>query len=384
MKRQYKLLVIGEISSTFIINFVKFLKAENPLVKIYFWGEDSHYKVVDDSVFNCFEKYCIFDQSIRTKRIPVLRFLEKIYKCRNNFKSFTRGEHFDIINIQYIRGRYMFLGDCMRETSSKIVLCPWGSDVLRVGKVEIAMQKMLYNRADFVKGPEGRFTDRVKSQYGVPEEKLVPIHLGSSLIDYIIEKKKKIDCDQAKNVLGLGNYYIITCGYNASSHQNHFYIIDAVYKVKDKLPPNLLLLFPLTYAGNLQYVTSIKKYVCELGIDAVYYEEFLDIQKLFLIRQATDMFVHVQSSDSFSASIREYLLCGKKVVNGGWLRYTDLEIEGDVPYFVTKDLSSLADTILYAYNSKKHHISNRVCKKIEGLGWCSVIKDWNAFFSRII
>ena len=95
------------------------------------------------------------------------------------------------------------------------------------------------------------------------------------------------------------------------------------------------------------------------------------------------MFIHVQSTDAGNASLREYLFCEKKVINGEWIRYEDLEINGTVPYFIAKDLKSLDKTIMEAFKSDPINISEATIKIIEEKSWKSAIKGWDNFFSEI-
>lgn len=382
MKNDYRLLLLGAFNSIFVRDFIIHLKKVNPDAHIYYWGPKSQYPDRDNlNILNFLDSsYFYEDKSFLRRRY--FRYILDFYLCRKNFIKFTSSKHFDVVCINFVQYSHSFILDHINKCSSNLVVAPWGSDVLRVGRLEKMMQSLVYKASDYVKGPQGKFTEIVKKQYRVPDEKLVSLHLGSSLIDYILENKKSTSADLAKNKLGIENNYVITCGYNANPAQNHLAILESINKIKDKLPKNLMLLFPFTYGSIPTYIESVKNKVCELGLNAIYFEEFLDTPKLFLLRQATDIFIHIQSSDSFSASIREYLLCEKKVINGAWLKYSDLEEDGIIPYFITKDVSTLSETILKAYQSEPLQISDKAYNTIVQMGW-SVINDWNNLFVRI-
>ena len=193
--------------------------------------------------------------------------------------------------------------------------------------------------------------------------------------------KIQIDVNEAKRLLGIDNHYVITCGYKALEAHQHIKIIEAIHQVRNQLPDDLLLLFPLTYPNNTEYVQTIKQKVNEYGMKAIYFEQFLDIPHLFLIRQATDMFIHVQPTDASSASLQEYLLCEKKVINGAWLQYPELIKNGVMPYFELDKLENLSQTILDVYRLDPIKMEKDLFMVFVKKQWKVVIKDWDYFFS---
>ena len=157
-------------------------------------------------------------------------------------------------------------------------------------------------------------------------------------------------------------------------------MIEAVDAIKDKLPSNLLLLFPMTYAGNKEYFKELQDLLTIKGIAYKFVTDFMSLDELFDLRMATDIFVHVQKSDANASSVQEYLLCEKKVVNGEWLRYKELEKNGKAPYYIVESLSTLNDAILRAYQSDESIISAEVIDYIESYGWKKWIVKWDAYY----
>ena len=379
--KEFSLLIMGYFESVFIIQFVKNLKKNNPNAKIYYWGRKPNKEVVDKDYINCYEDYCFYDISHKIK-VPVLNKIDAVLQYRKCFKSFILNRHFDYINIHFVRPEYFLLMDYMKKCSSKIVLTPWGSDVYRVKKTVKFLVNRIYKKADIVTGRNNRFTRDVIRIFEVPDVKMHYCELGVESFDYIVENKKHIDTDIAKKKLGLGGKYVITCGYNAIRAQQHLSIIDSIYKIKNELPSNLMLLFPFTYPQDNEYKAQVKERIKERGLDAVYFEEFLDVPNLYLVRMATDMFIHVQTTDAFSASFMEYLLCEKKIVNGKWLKYPELEKNGVVPYFEVDSMDHLDECILHAYLSAPISIANETFEEIEKKQWKGVIKKWSQLFSE--
>ena len=383
--KEYRLLLIGDFYSIYIINYVKSLKRENPHARISFWGTDREHEGDNDPDYlKCFEKYHLFSiNEIYSKFSPV-KSLYSIYLLRKDFMSFVKSEKFDFINIHFVLYKYSFLIDIFKRVSSNLVLSPWGSDVYRIGRTEKFLLRFLYKSADFISGQDDKFTKDVMCLFDIPKSKLVPVLLGSATVDYILENIGTVSEKDAKSKMGLDGAYVITCGYNASPAQQHVRIIDAINSVRTELPENLVLLFPFTYNGNPEYTNEIKRKIKESNLTALFYEDFLDLPELFLLRQATDIFIHMQLSDAGSSSLREYMLCGKKVINGSWLRYEELEKDGSIPYFIAKDFESLGMTIVSAYKSTPISISDYVYKVLERKGTKFTIARTNNFFCEIV
>lgn len=382
--KDYKLLLTGTFDDLYMIDFVKFLKKENPHCHIYYWGPRWEFRAMQDH--NCLallDNYYTFKLLPGISRLSFLKEKYVRFEYRRHFKKFSQLHHFDIICLQTLKSNYTYVKDLFNASSNNILVVPWGNDVYKAGLDEKVKQTQLLQFATFVTGNNGQFHKLVKKTYNVPDEKFVSLKMGSALIDYIFEHKDVISTDEAKKEFGLHGKYVITCGHNAVEGQNHLAMIDAVCQVRDKLPSNLVLLFPFTYGGNASYVDTVKRKIEEVSLEAVFIEEYLNLPKLFLLRQATDMFIHVQKSDAGSTSVREYILCNKKVLNGEWLRYQDLESGGQIPYFVVDKLDNLGTTILNAYNSHPIKIGNGVLDVIEQRSWRSAIKKWNVFFESI-
>ena len=379
-KKDYSVLLIGNFESVFVVQFVKNLKKSNPYAHLYFWGYTRDESDTDRSFIDCYDEYSFFN----IKRIinsSVFWRLKAIVQLRKSFRTFVSDKHFDYINIHYIKPEYFFILDYLKSHASTLVLSPWGSDVYGAKGINKLLVKRTFNSADYITGGDGRFAKDFMQIFSVPEKKFVLCKIGVETIEYIIEHKNLIDINEAKRRLGIENKYVITCGYKAMSSHQHLRIIEAIREVKDQLPSNLLLLFPLTYPNDPKYVQEIKEKVEKYGLEAVYYDHFLDMQNLFLLRQATDMFIHVQPTDASSASLWEYILCEKKIVNGAWLQYPELIKNGVTPYFVVNSLDTLGQKIVEVYQSKPIKMEKELFLDFEKKQWKVVIRDWDLFFS---
>lgn len=382
MKKDFSLLLIGFFDSVYFIQFVKNIKSKCPDAHLFYWGYKPSANVNDEVYLDCFDEYSFVDV-IHKRRNIILRKIESVLQFRSQFRAFTLHKKFDCVNIHFVRPEYFFIQNYLRKCSSKIMLTPWGSDVYRIDKKSIFLLKKLYASADYITGGNDRFVQDIIRKFNVDRNKILNYCLGADIIDYISDHKSIIDVFEAKKQMGLEGNYVITCGYNALQEQQHEIIIDSIISIKDSLPPNLLLLFPFTYPQNPPYIKVIKEKVRRSGLKALFVERFLNLSDLFLIRQATDMFVHIQTTDAGSTSVREYILCEKNVINGSWLKYPELGRANHYPYYEVDNLANLGQIILKAYLSGPLPVEKETLDVIEQRKWGNAIDNWVLFFSNL-
>ena len=332
---------------------------------------------------SCIRSFGVFNLSKKLWSFPGLRSLEIVYNWRKNFQCFVKGKHYDIAQIHYPEYSMSFILEDLHKVADNLVVTPWGSDVYRIGERKKRIVQKIFDAADYVTGAGDRFTQDFMRIFNVPDEKFAHADLGSETIDYISDHKDYLTTEIAKRNLDIEGYYTIGCGYNASEGQQHLKIIESVAKAKNQLPEKLMLLFPVTYPKNADYVKKLKAAVKESGLRAMWFDEFMDLPSLFELQMATDMFIHVQTTDANSTSLKEYILCGKNCVNGSWLEYDDIEEKGHKPFHVVEDLSNLDHAIVDAYLKGAPEVSQNVLLHIESLGCKPAAKVWNDLFMQI-
>lgn len=379
--REYSILVVGNFASVYVVQFVKNLKKVNPAVHIFFWGYTQDMETLGEDYLSCYDEHYLFDINHKASS-SIFEKVKAAIQLNRHFKKFASGKHFDYVSIQYVRPELFFALHGMKKHSSKLILTPWGSDVYRINKHFKMLAQKIYDAADYVTGPDDRFTRDFTRIFNIPQEKIVHVDLGVEPIEYIIDHKKQIDANEAKRLLGVEGKYVITCGYKAMVGHRHIEIIEAVSQVKDRLPDNLVLFFPFTYPKDPEYVESVKAKVNEHGLSAVYFDHFLELPELFQLRQATDLFVHIQPTDASSGTLYEYILCEKKILNGAWLQYPEIEKEGIKPYFLVDNLEELGEAIVRAFKSEPIKIPSSVIQDLSKKQWKVVIKEWDNFLAE--
>ena len=390
-KRNYSILIVGLYClPSHLDRFIRNLKLNNPDVRIsLLTNRPSH--VFPAEMHGSIEEFIKWKFSSRMNRSPFVNRL--INRCSSwiQIRSLARVRHYDIVNIHY---PYFFLSYVMGQfgrMASTIVVSPWGSDVLRLeGKKKRKLLGKVFKKADFItSNPKGRIGKVLVEEMGIDEGKLHPLAWGSETIDYINEHIQDVSTEDAKKKLGFENRYVITCGYNAFEEQRHEIMIRAIQGIRSQLPPELILLFPVTYGATSgtkkdDYVKRLRELCLESGLDAVFCEDYLSVPDLFVLRQATDMFIHIQTTDGGNSSLQEYVLLGKKVIHGSWIHYSHLEKYKPLFYFPVDDLDLLGETVLNAYHSEPIETPVEVLDHIRNRGWKAKMELWNEFFVSIV
>lgn len=382
--KDYSILLMGAFYNNHMIRFVKHLKKENPNARIDFFAPIEPGRTVNDDYMSCFRECRQVTFSSSFHSIPLLRALEVSYNWHRKFHQFSNKRKYDIVNIHYPLYHHNYILNDLQLITDNLVLTPWGSDVYRIDEHKRRLLKNVFDTARFVTGAGDRFTRDFMNKFDIPKKKFIHADIGSEMIDYITENKEAQSTEDAKRELGIEGRYVITCGYNSSKAQRHIDIINAISKVRDQLPHDLVLLFPVTYPKeNAQYVSELKKLTKEKGINSVFFEDYLDVNNLFVVRQATDMFIHVQTTDANNTSIKEYLLLNKNCINGAWMVYDDIETDSYKPYYTVSNIDELDKVIIEAYIQGTPVIKESVTQYIQSLGCKPVAREWNSFFESI-
>ncbi len=385
--KAYSIFIVGMYGiPSHIIRFVRNLKQTNPSVSITLFS-DRKKDVFQKEIGDYLDKYIQCEKYTGwPKRLWKFRRLFDQIAFERQLRNMTKENTYDIVNIHYPTSRLYNVMKYFRKMSRTVVVSPWGSDVLRVSDKEKKRLRQVFKNSDYITvGSGGIFGKVLCQEMRIGKEKFHPLAWGSETIDYINEHLSEISVEQAKELLGLSGKYVITCGYNAFEEQRHEIIVNAINNKRRQLPDNMILLFPLTYGSSYgnkkqQHVDKVKSLCEELSLPTKFYENYLSVSELFLLRRATDMFIHIQPTDGGNSSLQEYVLCGAKIVHGSWIKYNNLEQYKPLFYYPVNDLDELGDVIVDAYRSESIRIPEQVMEFIRNRGWKAKMMLWDDFF----
>ncbi len=387
--KSYKLLIIAWYAYIgHVAEFIRNLKKINPHVEISLLTSEADLEDIP--------------KGIRGNASDIICFQYYLGKCKNKYvvelinrfhflRAFIRlsKRNYDIVDVHFAKPRLFYALSWIKKMSDHLVLSPWGSDVLRVeGEKKIKRLNKVYAAAQFVTiGKETMIAKRLINEFGVDPDRFINLGWGGEFFDFIQENAVDVTTEEAKARFGLNNRYVITCGYNTQREQRHAAIINAISSVRSQLPENITLLFPFTYGRTTwseKYTEAIKDEAKKLGFDVVAIEESLSMPDLLKLRMATDIFVHVQTTDGGSRCVMEYVACNKKVVHGSWIKYAYLEDYQPSCYFPVDRLENLGRCIVKAYNTEIGPLPQEVSRIIMERSWKHNMTLWNNFFESLV
>ena len=382
--KKYSLLVIALYCySGHAKAFVNHLMAKNPLIDLTLLTNKPELMstLLDDKSV----KIVPYNVSSVKCRFSRLRHWIIKYKQIRFFADFSIDKKYDIVNVHFPNKYMSYVYKYLRRMSKNVVVAPWGSDILRQDNDYLNHLAGLYKNVDYIstdkKSPLGK---KIIDVFNIDPNKIVCSSFGTDIVDFALKDGNSLSQEDAKQRFGLNGRYVITCGYNGIKNHRHKEIIEAIEAVKDRLPDNLTLLFPMTYLKNDIYMEECKQKCKEYDIDAVFLTEYMSVEDVYKLRKATDMFVHVQTTDANSGTVKEYILCDKKIVHGSWIKYEELEVFQPLFYFPVEKLEDLGDVIVKAYCSDKIKISQGVLDNVISCGWDNRITKLNDFFMSIV
>lgn len=388
--KKYSILIVG-IKCYFghVMEFVVNLKKKNPLVDITLILSPIPDEV--NKELTRFVNRIVIHKTYESKIVPhfIISGTNAIL-CYLAFFRLHLRSHFDIVDIHFVKPYIKYAMPIIRKMTKNIVITPWGSDVMRVENAKsIDVLCKIYSQARYVTvGKDSQIGRCAIEKFKVNPDKMVKLGWGGVFFDYMEENSEIVTTEEAKARFGLSGRYVITCGYNMRKAQRLEDIIDAVYSVKDQLPENLTLLFMRTYRESVNKKVSYSQTIINkgraMGFDVVMVKDYLDMEDLLKLRKATDIFVHVQTTDAGSRSVMEYVLCNKKVVHGSWIKYPYLENYKPSCYFPVDKMENLGACIVKAYRSQIEELPKEVKNIILERGWSHRMNLWNDFFESLV
>ena len=319
--------------------------------------------------------------------IPKVRGKLTRLKSYQTLKRIISERHYDVINIHQLLPPTYEYTKIAKRNGIKIVLTPWGSDVLRCPWYRKSNLKKAFQLADCVTYNLERFSEKYISMYDVNPDRMFFAGFGSEIFDLIPQYKGKYTKKEMASNVGIpyADYYI-TCGYMASHAQRHKQIIESLGVNKDFIPKNSLLLFPFTYGDgrNESYMSELRKLCDSYGLQCHFVTEYLTNEQMAMFRCVADLFIHIQPTDAASASLAEYLLANVQVINGKWLDYPHLEKDG-MPYHLCNSLEDLPAIVGRYLKGElpRRGISEGVREDLMKGAWSQQKKYWKDLYCQI-
>ena len=353
------LLIIGNRSHQLLVGLVEDIKKEDNSLRIDILSQETTNTV--------YKTDGLYDNIFYLKMANVFnkfRFIKGVFKqilFRKRIKNIS--DKYDFIHIHYVED--IILRDVdffLKNIKAKLIISIWGSDFYRATtKKRKALLKLL-NAANTVTIANKKAKEDIELYYagklktnGIKICKFTIKQLYNVM--ELTEKFNKID---SRNVLKFKkDITTITIGYNASKMQQHLDVINILEKHEGivKRANDILLVFPLTYPKDKDYIREIKNRIEKSPFKAKVITEFMTDDDVSHLRNATDIMVQVQTTDMFSASMLEHLYAKNSVITGSWLPYKELN-EWGISYSTIDVISGLGDELYRVLLKQKNNDIN--------------------------
>ena len=319
-------------------------------------------------------------------KLPGIRAIFAKHIILTRFKQILRNNQYDGIILFQIPSFADDLVTIAHDKGSKMLLYPWGSEVLRVKSTVLEQLKKAYSKADFIIGSRNSNTMiAARELYNVPEKKLVEVYNDLVVLNKIVEiRKRNLSRDEMSKNIGIPNSSCnIVCGYNGYLGQRHKIIIDAVAKNKDVLN-DYQLVFPITYGAADGYVDELKTYCGELGLKYCFITNYLNDEQMACLHLITDLFVEIQPTDNGNAFLIEALFSKNQIVTGKWLSYYQFEQFGE-PYHIIETIDDLPICLRQIFTNQVEKIipSSQLLEILRPRQMSEKLRVWSDLFDRI-
>ncbi len=385
-----KILIIGDINSPYIIEqsiwFQKNINIECvdifPLTSLH----DKQNEIVYNKVFDPAKKInhnivSLFDNS--AKEI-IFRYIQI-----ESFLDIT--DFYDIIQIHFVDVFLIALLPYFRSKGKKIVLSIWGSDLLRSTFEQDQIRNILYKNADVITLTKNEYMlQKFITKY--PEisiNKLKDISYGADIFNHLTDVMNEISKYECKRLLNLNlEKKIITIGYNNFEAQRHLEIIESILNHEgfEEVAANVQFFLPLTYGSTQENRNSIINYFNSKKLDFVYFDKYLNQNQICMIRYASDIFIHLATTDDFCNSLREYMYTKNVVITGEWFPYGELTKQGLYLRRI-KSINEVGKELLIVLNNfDEEYTKCRVNdeKLLIYSDWSIIIKKWIKIYDDVL
>ena len=368
--------------------------SESHLIKTFITPTLSRLKSEYNVTFDCFiispissDDYLIhkqfFDRVISNeyikKSLTKIRKIGMLFSFFNLWKISRNLIEYDSIHIHYHHWYIALIIKVLRRKCSNLIISFFGSDFNEVVTFHHFCNRASIRQADIISATNPVFLSRIFDCYRLSSRQIsnkILFPLMSSFIDFESFLDKN-DALIAKHSLGTDKK-IITCGYNGAKIVQHQTIWKSV--VESNLnKEEYRIIFPMTYGtGKVESINNLKESITETKFDVEIIEDYLDTNDMRRLRLATDIFIHIQTRDQFSASMLEHLAAGSVAIIGKWLPY-DLLIEKGVyavwvnsPNEVTGALNNVIAN-LQIHKDRASHNRRIILDLVE---WDYIKKEW--------
>jgi len=329
----------------------------------------------------------LYDELLKVQQNLNLFFLNPYEDSETGFKIKLESHEFfyDHVHIHYLSYRsLLIIHKLLVNKEVNLIVSVWGSDLfkdfadgaflrrnlwlLKHGITPKALAEM-FQRVNQWTVANVELIDVLKTTFRVKNINIEICRFGSKLVDLPRSN------EEAKPL-------VITVGYNGRPNQQHIEVIRQLTKLEDRILKNVQFAFPMPYGGSKRYRKKLSDILSKSGLNYFVIESFLSEENLAKQMSLSSIFIQLQKTDQFSATMLEYMYFKNLVITGKWLPYNQLR-RLDLTYWeidtidnLTEVLSSIIAKIDY-YRIKTDG-NSRILRQL--ISWEFNIKAWQKIY----
>lgn len=376
-----KILIVGDCNSPYIIEQSQWLRKNARIERVDIFSTtvptNNSIENYYDNLFCYFKKIDLdalshFDEMSQQIIINYIRISE--FKSLNNY---------EIIQIHFVDVSLWSLISYFKSVGKKVITSIWGSDLLRSTEDEDRFRTMIYDASDVITFAQNEtMLNTFKNKYpNYLNKKYTNISFGADIFQNLSKLKKSMNKGKCKALLNIEkNKIIITIGYQANKNHRQVEVLDLLLKNR-KILENLdkiQFFLPLTYGAPKHEKEKIINHFYTKKVDFVYFDHYLSVTQVCMIRYASDIFINLLTTDAFSNSMREYLYAENIVITGEWLPYGGLLQKGY--YFKTLDtidaIGEVSAFVIENIDEEKKYCRVNDDTLLDYADWSLIIKEW--------
>lgn len=368
-------------------NFIDVLRLNSNLINIDLL-DISFERQTKPDVFHSDRYYSVYGNVITRLilKIPRIRRILRESCVKKTLARLFKTTNYSLLIIYELPIFVDSLVTVAHKNNVKVLLYPWGSDVLRANKYKLRRIEKAIDNCDYISGYHNSGTiNYILSNYPNSKEKLFLFSVlvpGIRELEKLENKLSRVEMSNELNIpLSKSN---IVCGYNGVEGQRHREIIENIYKVKNKLPEDYQLIFPITYGNSQDYYQEIKDICNKYQLRAIFLESYLTPKQMVCLHLLTDLFINVQPTDNGNAFLMEALSSNSAIIVGKWLYYPQFEKYG-TPYYQCETIDTIHLAILEVINCGfKSKVPKELVHDLRSHTPDGIKEEWNVFFKENI
>lgn len=367
-----RILFLGNANGPLLINLAVELKKLNRDMVVDILSEAP---VTNPDAVAAFNSIFALPQGKFYRNIPGLKTMWMAIQFRKALRRIS--DQYDVVHMFFMHVGYTRSLKLLKSITTQFIVTVFGSELYRSPEFILKKLEPLARMADRVTASNPNTLRDFCKRFNIQQEKTSLVRFGLRPLDAIVTQKKYTSA-QHKAAVGLPpDSFVITCGYNASAGQQHETIIDSIAAIKNSLPGNYLLVFPLAM-GDPARVNLIKTKLETAGLKHQFITSYLPDDQLAHFRAASDIMIQVQITDQLAGAMQEHICAGSLVITGEWLPYSTLDEIGIVYWKVNApgEVGQKVQELLGDVDGNKVKVRSNMERIVDLSSWENNARGW--------